>query len=61
VRSPGITPKYIVKAATQCEFTREEFVTGMNELGCDTIDKLKTKLNTLDMEILDPNKFKDNK
>lgn len=47
------------KAATQCEFTREEFLTGMNELGCDTIDKLKTKLSTLDMEILDPNKFKE--
>ena len=31
----------------------------MTELGCDTIDKLKTKLSTLDMEILDPHKFKE--
>jgi len=29
------------------------------ELGCDAIDKLKTKLISLDKEILDPNKFKE--
>ena len=33
---------------------------GMTEIGCDSIDKLKSKLHSLDMEILDPNKFKEN-
>jgi len=47
------------KAATQCEFSREEFFSGMTELGCDTIDKLKSKLPQIEMEILDATKFKE--
>ena len=47
------------KAQQQCEFSREEFLGGMIELGCDTIDKLKAKLPNLEKEILDQNKFKE--
>jgi len=47
------------KAKQQCEFTMEEFIAGMTELGCDSVEKLKNKLHSLDMEILDPNKFKE--
>ena len=47
------------KAQQQCEFSRDEFIGGMVELGCDAIDKLKSKLISLDKEILDPNKFKE--
>jgi DCN1-like protein 1/2 len=47
------------KAATQCEFTRDEFNNGMTELGCDNIDKLKARLSTLENEIRDNYKFKD--
>lgn len=47
------------KAAVQCEFTKEEFMTGVIELGADSIDKLKAKLPTLEVEIKDQNKFKD--
>lgn len=47
------------KAAVQCEFTKDEFVTGFVELGVDSIDKLKAKLPTLESEIKDVNKFKD--
>jgi DCN1-like protein 1/2 len=47
------------RAATQCEFTRKEFVDGMSDLGCDSIDKLKTKLPSLEMDLRDPAKFKD--
>lgn len=48
-----------LKAATQCEFSKEEFVKGMTELGCDSLDKLRAKLPSLEREIQDPTKFKD--
>jgi len=48
-----------LQAAAQCEFTRQEFVTGLMELGCDTIDKLRSKLPSLEKEIQDNNRFKD--
>lgn len=47
------------KAAVQCEFTREEFITGMQELGTDSIDKLRAKLPSLENEIKDFLKFKE--
>ncbi|XP_059490491.1 DCN1-like protein 1 [Neocloeon triangulifer] len=47
------------KAAVQCEFTREEFVTGLSDLGCDTMEKLKMRLPTLEQDIRDPNQFKE--
>ncbi|KAJ8969827.1 hypothetical protein NQ317_019534 [Molorchus minor] len=47
------------KAATQCEFSRDEFINGMTELGCDNIDKLKARLPALENELKDSYKFKD--
>lgn len=47
------------KAATQCEFTKDEFVTGMTDLGCDSTDKLKMKCPGLEQEIRESSKFKD--
>lgn len=47
------------KAATQCEFTRDEFINGMTELGCDNIEKLKARLPMLESELRDNYKFKD--
>jgi len=47
------------KAATQCEFSRKEFVEGMAELGCDTMDKLKKRCETLEKDIRDAWKFRD--
>lgn len=47
-------------ATKQCEFTRQEFQTGMTQLRCDTIDKLKRKLPSLEAEVdKDEEKFKD--
>lgn len=48
-----------LRAATQCEFTRDEFINGLIELGCDSIEKLKAKLHTLEHELHDTGKFKD--
>lgn len=47
------------RAATQCEFTRDEFINGMTELGCDSIEKLKQKISTFGNEINEKLKFKD--
>lgn len=47
------------KADTQCEFTRDEFINGMTELGCDSIEKLKARLPQLENELKDNYKFKD--
>lgn len=47
------------KAATQCEFTREEFINGMTELGCDSVEKLRARLPNLENELKDNYKFKD--
>ncbi|KAK3747494.1 hypothetical protein QZH41_011368, partial [Actinostola sp. cb2023] len=47
------------KAATQCEFTRKEFIDGMTELNCDSNEKLKSKLPSLESELKDNAKFRD--
>ncbi|XP_062521582.1 DCN1-like protein 1 isoform X2 [Corticium candelabrum] len=47
------------RAATQCEFTRKEFVDGMSDLCCDSLEKLRAKLPSLDDDLRDSAKFKD--
>lgn len=47
------------KAATQCEFSRKEFTDGMTELGCDSVDRLRSRLGVVEHEIYDCQKFKD--
>ncbi|XP_014219862.1 DCN1-like protein 1 [Copidosoma floridanum] len=47
------------KAETQCEFTKEEFINGMTDLGVDSIEKLKARLSSLENELRDALKFKD--
>lgn len=48
------------KAATQCEFTREEFVNGFYNLGVDSLEKLRKKLaHVKESELKDSLKFKE--
>lgn len=47
------------KAETQCEFSKEEFFRGFQELGVDSLDKLKEKLHIIDNDLKDSSKFKD--
>lgn len=48
-----------LNAATMCEYSRDEFVGGLQQLGCDSLDKLKRKLPELRAELRDPNKWRD--
>ncbi|CAG0878883.1 unnamed protein product [Darwinula stevensoni] len=48
-----------LKAAAQCEFTKEEFCNGLTEIGCDSVEKLKSKLPLVELELRDASKFKD--
>jgi DCN1-like protein 1/2 len=49
-----------MRAATQCEFSREEFTGGLMELGVDSVDKLRTRLALVEADTLrDPVKFRD--
>lgn len=55
-----LTLAWKFKAQVQGEFTKEEFYNAMNELGCDTIDKLRNKLLQIEAELsTDHNIFKD--
>lgn len=48
------------KAEVQCEFTKDEFATGMSELNADNIATLSTRLKSIEQEILkDHNKMKE--
>uniref|UniRef100_A0A671PKY5 DCN1-like protein n=3 Tax=Sinocyclocheilus anshuiensis TaxID=1608454 RepID=A0A671PKY5_9TELE len=47
------------RAATQCEFSRKEFLDGMSELGCDSPEELRTLLPRLEQELKDSGKFRD--
>ncbi|KXJ24907.1 DCN1-like protein 2 [Exaiptasia diaphana] len=47
------------KAATQCEFSKKEFIDGMTDLNCDSVEKLKSKLPSIESELKDFAKFKD--
>lgn len=47
------------RAETQCEFSKQEFYTGLRELGADSIDKLKLRLIRAEQELNNnPHQFK---
>jgi len=47
------------KAATQCQFSKKEFISGMTDLECDSIHKLTSILPELQTQIEDPKAFKE--
>ncbi|XP_014389702.1 PREDICTED: DCN1-like protein 1 isoform X6 [Myotis brandtii] len=51
------------RAATQCEFSKQEFMDGMTELvncaKCDSIEKLKAQIPKMEQELKEPGRFKD--
>jgi DCN1-like protein 1/2 len=46
-------------AATMCEFSREEFISGLKSIGVDTISKLRQQLPSLRAELKDDSKFRE--
>lgn len=46
-------------ADIMCEYTRDEFVNGMKELSCDSIEKLKAKLPGLRQDLKNERIFKE--
>lgn len=48
---------YHLEAENNCEFTRQEFLSGMTRLDCDTMSKLKSKLPTLRKQLQEATKF----
>lgn len=46
-----------MKAATMCEFSREEFASGLQSLGVDSLEKLREKIPTMRAELKDEQKF----
>ncbi|WVZ81839.1 hypothetical protein U9M48_029171 [Paspalum notatum var. saurae] len=48
-----------MKAATMCEFTRQEFIGGLQSIGVDSIEKFRGKLPSLRAELKDDNKFRE--
>lgn len=48
-----------MKAATMCEFSRQEFVGGLQSLGVDSIEKLKYIIPALRTEVKDEHKFRE--
>lgn len=50
---------YKLNADKMCEFTKEQFFKGMNELECDTVEGLRDSVPKLRAELKDDDKFKE--
>ncbi|KAI5674540.1 hypothetical protein M9H77_14904 [Catharanthus roseus] len=48
-----------MKAATMCEFSKQEFIGGLQSLGVDSLDKLKEKISFMRSELKDEQKFQE--
>eukprot|EP00245_Coleochaete_scutata_P003294 TRINITY_DN1480_c0_g1_i1.p1 TRINITY_DN1480_c0_g1~~TRINITY_DN1480_c0_g1_i1.p1 ORF type:complete len:260 (-),score=49.30 TRINITY_DN1480_c0_g1_i1:41-820(-) len=48
-----------MNAATMCEFSKEEFISGMQSMGADSVDRLKRMLPSLRAEMKDEATFRD--
>nr|XP_043627976.1 DCN1-like protein 1 [Erigeron canadensis] len=48
-----------MKAATMCEFSKQEFVGGLQSLGIDSLEKFRERLPVIRSEIKDNAKFKE--
>eukprot|EP00775_Hariotina_reticulata_P012415 gene12415-12550_t len=50
---------YHMNANIMCEYSHDEWVTGLSRIGVDSIDKLRAKLPELRAELRDPGRFQE--
>lgn len=50
---------FYMNAAVMCEFSKEEFTSGMLKMGCDSVAKLKAKIPELRKEIKSNERFRE--
>ncbi|MFS7928824.1 putative defective-in-cullin neddylation protein [Helianthus anomalus] len=50
---------WYMKAATMCEFSKQEFVGGLQSLGIDTLERFRERLPYIRSELSDNQKFKE--
>ncbi|KAK9128661.1 hypothetical protein Syun_017458 [Stephania yunnanensis] len=48
-----------MKAATMCEFSKQEFIGGLQALGIDSLEKFRERLHYMRTELKDDNKFRE--
>ncbi|MQM17181.1 hypothetical protein Taro_050149 [Colocasia esculenta] len=48
-----------MKAATMCEFSRQEFIGGLQSLGVDSLEKFRDKIPSMRAELKDEQKFRE--
>ncbi|KAI3810076.1 hypothetical protein L1987_19683 [Smallanthus sonchifolius] len=48
-----------MKAATMCEFSKQEFVGGLQSLGIDSLEKFRERIPSMRSELKDEQKFKE--
>ncbi|KAF9677049.1 hypothetical protein SADUNF_Sadunf08G0067200 [Salix dunnii] len=48
-----------MKAATMCEFSKQEFICGLQSLGVDSLDKFREKIPYMRSELMDEQKFRE--
>ncbi|CAA0836567.1 Unknown protein [Striga hermonthica] len=46
-----------MKAATMCEFSKQEFIGGLQSLGIDSLEKFRERISFMRSELKDENKF----
>lgn len=56
---PQLVLSWHMGAATMCEYSRDEFVSGLQRLGADSVDKLKQRLPAMRAELGEPAKWRD--
>ncbi|TXG71360.1 hypothetical protein EZV62_006295 [Acer yangbiense] len=48
-----------MKAATMCEFSKQEFIGGLQSLGIDSLDKFRERISFMRSELKDEQKFRE--
>ena len=56
---PQLVLSWRLNAASMCEFSRDEFVGGLQQLGCDSLDKVKRRLPEMRSDLADPSKWRE--